>query len=232
MDTLILLSRLKSLLTRVPDFDLFSPKSTEHQTWLSEAHALVSAWDKLESVPIKSGMDWLSFESLRDLNVTQIMGAVHRTIAAIEATLPDDGTQAFGPGAVYDFFKSLSRLLGFAEKSIFIIDPYIDNSIFDSYLTPIQNDVSVRLLIQQYTQSVKPALSKFRAQYKTTIDVRASNSIHDRVIVIDGRECWVLGQSIKDAAKAKPNYLAPLSPDVAMMKVADYERIWAQAKAI
>nr|ART38834.1 H35 [uncultured bacterium] len=42
----------------------------------------------------------------------------------------------------------------------------------------------------------------------------------------------MLGQSIKDAAKSMPTYLAPLSSDVAAEKFADYENIWDKAAAI
>jgi hypothetical protein len=42
----------------------------------------------------------------------------------------------------------------------------------------------------------------------------------------------VLGQSIKDAAKTKPTYLAPLASDAAQLKKADYEQIWSAASPI
>jgi hypothetical protein len=51
-------------------------------------------------------------------------------------------------------------------------------------------------------------------------------------VFVDGSDCWVLGQSIKDAAKSMPAYLAPLSPDVALDKFEFYEIIWKEATPI
>ena len=61
---------------------------------------------------------------------------------------------------------------------------------------------------------------------------KRSPAIHDRVIIIDDTACWVLGQSIKDAAKNKPTYIAPLPSDVVTLKEAHYEKIWNAATAI
>jgi hypothetical protein len=38
-----------------------------------------------------------------------------------------------------------------------------------------------------------------------------------------------MGQSIKDAAKAKPTYLLPLPADIAKLKLTHYEAIWVTA---
>lgn len=92
--------------------------------------------------------------------------------------------------------------------------------------------VSVRLLVREYAAALKPALEKFVAQNKMNVEIRHSKSIHDRVVFLDNVSCWVLGQSIKDAAKSKPTYLAPLSFDAAQLKKADYDQIWVDGKKI
>jgi hypothetical protein len=51
-------------------------------------------------------------------------------------------------------------------------------------------------------------------------------------IFIDGYACWIIGQSVKDAAKAKPTYLVPVPPDVAPEKLNNYEEIWSKANAL
>ena len=54
--------------------------------------------------------------------------------------------QAFVPGKSYDFFKALSEVVDSATKSIFIIDIYLDDQIFDSYISGLPTDISIRLL--------------------------------------------------------------------------------------
>jgi len=51
--------------------------------------------------------------------------------------------------------------------------------------------------------------------------------VHDRVLIIDARDCWVLGQSVKDAAMKKPTYLVPVDAVSDMMRL--YEDAWKQA---
>jgi hypothetical protein len=65
-----------------------------------------------------------------------------------------------------------------------------------------------------------------------TVEIRTSQLIHDRVIFLDDRSCWVLGQSVKDAAKSMPTYLAPLPSDVIPLKKDVYEQIWSTAKPL
>lgn len=52
--------------------------------------------------------------------------------------------------------------------------------------------------------------------------------MHDRVLFIDSR-CWVIGQSIKDAAKKKPTYIVEHS-SILMRHI--YEEIWSKAPAL
>lgn len=78
----------------------------------------------------------------------------------------------------------------------------------------------------------KPAVEKFNTQLGAKAEVRISTEFHDRVLFLDGLSCLVMGQSIKDAAKTKPRYLAPLPSDIAKLKLVHYEGIWRSANAL
>jgi hypothetical protein len=153
-------------------------------------------------------------------------------VADLELKVPQSPEQVFGPGAVYDFFKTLGEVVSSAKKSLLIVDPYMDDQIFYAYLSKVNPAVSVRLLVGKHSPSLKIATAKFSAQHHMKLEVRSTKAIHDRLLFVDGEVCWVLGQSIKDAASSKPTYLAPLSPDVASAKLAQYEQVWQQANAI
>ena len=233
MDPHILLAQFKTLLSRTPSFDEYSPGSSVHLAWLGQAHALVRRWNPYEASGFKLASDFLGgFASTRGSNVATILGTLHRAIADLELRLPTTGAQAFGPGAQYDFFKALTAVVSSARHSLFVIDPYIDDTIFDSYLSAVPSGVSVKLLVEKCSAKVQPAAQKFIAQYNTALEVRRSKAFHDRVVFIDESECWVLGQSIAHAAASKPTYLAPLSPDIAALKLAHYENTWLAATAI
>jgi hypothetical protein len=169
---------------------------------------------------------------MRDHSLATVFGILNRAVADLELQLPASPAQAFGPGAVYDFFKALNSVVASAQSSLLIVDPYMDDTIFDAYLSAVPKTVAIRLLVEGYSVKVKPAAQRFAAQSGSLIEARRSPAFHDRVIFIDASECWVLGMSIRKAAESKPTYLAPLSPDIAALKLTHYEQVWSNATAI
>ena len=168
----------------------------------------------------------------RDHSLATVFGILNRAIADLELQLPATPAQAFGPGAVYDFFKALNLVISSAQSSLLIVDPYMDDTIFDAYLSDVPKTVAIRLLVEGYSAKVKSAAQRFTIQNGNSIEARRSLAFHDRVIFIDTGECWVLGMSIRKAAESKPTYLAPLSPDIATLKLSHYEQVWANATVI
>jgi hypothetical protein len=232
MEPEVLLAQLRALMERAPDFDDYSPTSREHMMWLGQAHALISRWNRMESISLKLASDSLSLELLRPGNVATIFGVLSRAIADLEINVPDKEQVAFAAGEVYDFFRELNKVIESAETSLFIVDPYLDHTVFDHYLNSRKPDVTVRLLLNKNAASVKAAAEKYTAQHGDILEVRKTTKIHDRVIFVDGYVCWVVGQSLKDAAKAKPTYLSPLSPDIVTEKLTGYEEIWNESNEI
>lgn len=90
----------------------------------------------------------------------------------------------------------------------------------------------MHLLTTNFDRATGTVMQKFKVKPGITFEARKSSEIHDRVIFIDGTECWVMGQSIKDAAKRKPAYMAPLPSDVISLKAKYYEDIWTRAVPI
>lgn len=232
MEAVALLAELRALADHVPDFGSYSPTSRPHMEWLGKAHALVAKWSPMEAILFKHAADMLPMDAIRDTNIAQIVGSVHRAMATLELQLPSQVSHVFGPGAVYDFFKSFRELISSATNRIFVIDPYLDEKVFDAYLEAVPRNVAVRLLAREYSSALKPAVASFVAQTGVAVEARTSAALHDRVFFLDDRSCWVLGQSIKDAAKSKTTYLAPLAADAAQLKKTIYETIWAGASPI
>ena len=87
----------------------------------------------------------------------------------------------------------------------------------------------MRLLSNKKAELLATSAQKYNAQHGAVLELRKSDSIHDRVIFIDRYVCWLLGQSVKDAAKAKPTYLVQAPPDIVPEKLENYENIWQSA---
>ncbi len=232
MEPQVILSHLRALIERAPDLEIYSPVSREHLVWLGQAHALVQRWNSTEAFFFKNASEFLAMQATRSSNIATIFGTLHRAIADLELKFPTDAQVNFGAGDVYDFFKALNKLIGSAEKCLFIVDPYLDHTVFDHYLTSRKPEVTVRLLLSKNSENIIPAAEKYVSQFGDVLQVRKSKALHDRVIFIDGYSCWLIGQSVKDAAKAKPTYLVELPPDVAPEKLKNYEEIWSQANVL
>jgi hypothetical protein len=227
----VLLAQLRSLLARAPDFRNRG-QATEQIAWLAQGHALITRWDKYEAMSFKLSSDFLIGDLNREVNIAQVLGALHRAAADLELQAAAASGQAFGSGAVYDFFKALRELVASAGKSLVIVDPYMDAQIFDEYLSSVSPGVSIQLLVANSSADLKAAAARFASQHKAKLEVRSSKQLHDRIIFVDEDVCWVVGQSIKDAAVKKATYLAPLSSDVAASKLAIYKAVWQSGSAI
>ena len=232
MDPLILLEKLRALVSMAPPLEGRGSYGQEQFAWLGRSSALISAWDRSEAISFGVAVNGMAGNLNRVANHGSVFTTIHKAIASIEEALPRTVGQAFGPGAAYDFFKALRELVATTESSIFLIDPYMDAETFDGYLSALPQGKMVQLLLTRYAENVRVAADKFAIQNSCRVEARKSSSIHDRVIIVDGAQCWVLGASIKDAAAKKPTYLAPLPADVTAQKVQIYEEIWNAATAI
>src|SRR6266849_8564434 len=121
MDHAVLLAELRVRADYVPDFDSFTVTSRIHHEWLGKVYALVEQWNPHETVSTRTNISMISTTVARDMGVAGVMTILHRGIADLELRLPAGADRAFGPGAVYDFFKALRDLLASATNSIMIV---------------------------------------------------------------------------------------------------------------
>jgi hypothetical protein len=108
----------------------------------------------------------------------------------------------YEPGEEYEFYRDVTACLKLAQKEIFVVDPYVNISIFNEYANAISRTVKFRLLSVSITADVMVLAQKYAGGGNFAL--RNSNSIHDRVLFADNR-VWVIGQSLKDAAKKETN---------------------------
>ncbi len=148
-------------------------------------------------------------------------------ISELELDLPDTGIKGvYEPGEEYEFYRDVSNCLKLAQKEILVIDPYLNTGIFNEYASAIPRTVKFRLLSANIPSDVMTLAQKYVSGGNFAL--RNSNSIHDRVLFADNR-VWVIGQSLKDAARKKPTYM--VEHDEPLMRGL-YESIWQAAAVI
>lgn len=104
----------------------------------------------------------------------------------------------FYDGQIFDAYVFVSNLIKSATTSIILIDNYIDESVFTLLDKRVQGVQAV-----VYTQAINKVtqldLGKHNAQYHP-IEVKQSQNIHDRFLIID-EVVYHIGASIKDLGK-------------------------------
>jgi phage regulator Rha-like protein len=111
--------------------------------------------------------------------------------------IPEQGI--FFEGQVFDAYNFVSDLFRRAEKSIVIIDNYVDDTVL-VHLTKIKKGVQVRIVTKSISDQFKLDLKKFREQY-FDIEVKEFRHSHDRFIIIDGSIVYLFGASLKDLGR-------------------------------
>lgn len=178
-------------------------------------------------VPFGEGVPHQLYQSNYEARMTAYETALRSCISALELDLPKAEIKGvYEPGQEYEFYSDVTACLKLAQKEIFVIDPYVSTEIFDVYAKAIPRTVFFRLLSANVLVDVKTLAQKYATGGNFAF--RTTNAIHDRVLFVDNR-VWVIGQSIKDAAKKKPTYI--IEHDEPLMRNT-YEDIWSKAPAI
>jgi len=105
----------------------------------------------------------------------------------------------FYDGQIFDAHKFVSSLIRKAEKSILLIDNYIDESVLD-LLTKKKKNVVVTILTSMPNKSLMLDEKKFNAQYPHII-IKEFNKAHDRFLILDNKDVYHFGASLKDLGK-------------------------------
>ena len=105
----------------------------------------------------------------------------------------------FFEGQIYDAYSLIIDIIKTAKNKILIIDNYVDESIL-KMLAKKNKNVEVVILTSQNNNLTKLDINKFNKQYPT-LKVAQSNKFHDRFIIIDNKELYHCGASLKDLGK-------------------------------
>lgn len=131
-------------------------------------------------------------------NVQAISEKVNQIELQINSHLiPTQGV--FFDGQIFDAYELASRIIRAAKKSIVLIDNYIDENTL-THLTKKNKGVKVHLLTKNINKQLALDIQKANEQYGN-FEVKVFAQSHDRFLIIDGKEVYHLGASLKDLGK-------------------------------
>jgi hypothetical protein len=173
--------------------------------------------------------DWQAQKNF-ELRIEAFQGTLESCISELEASLPEAEIQAaYAAGDEFAFYADLKGILAAAAKEVFVIDNYLNSDFFELYVTPIAKTVRVRILTNAVGGNLLVVATKFAT--RGNFELKTSKDVHDRHVFVDGRG-WIIGQSIKDAAKKKPTYMIEISTTIVTTVQDSYEGIWAGATSV
>lgn len=242
----VLYGELKSLAANRPEclqyIDDRGNLRQDVQSWLGRLFALVEASGEIiDTGQLRAKIGQLRL-TVRDQGYHaegEIWAIFERTLARAELASPVGARGAFVPvGGHFDAFSALAKVLGSAHKGILIIDPYLDEAILTDFLPLASEKIELRLLCDESTikPSLRPAVTRWISQFGDfrPIEARitAPRLLHDRLIMIDETDVWIVTQSFKDLGARAPGSIEKANAESGRLKINAYAMLWASATPI
>lgn len=131
-------------------------------------------------------------------NMFSIIKKVNDIDLQINANLPP--TQGvFFDNQVFDAYTLLADIVRTAKKTIVLIDNYINDTTL-THLCKKQKNVNLTLLTKTISKQLHLDVKKANTQYPT-VAVKQFTKAHDRFLIIDNKEIYHIGASLKDLGK-------------------------------
>lgn len=104
----------------------------------------------------------------------------------------------FYEGQMFDAYSFVSDLIRGAKSKIILIDNYVDDSVLTLFLK--NQDIDVIIYTKNISKQLTLDLKKYNSQYKP-IEIKKFENSHDRFLILDEKELYHLGASLKDLGK-------------------------------
>ena len=104
----------------------------------------------------------------------------------------------FFDGEIYDAYVFINNLFKKAKKEVILIDNYIDDTILTLF-SKYQN-LNFLIITKSISKQLQLDIDKYNSQYKN-LKIKTTNKFHDRFLIIDNKEAYHIGASLKDLAK-------------------------------
>lgn len=114
-------------------------------------------------------------------------------------------------GKIYDAYSILLDIFNETKDEIIIIDNYVNKELLDilRYV-----DKKIIIMSKNYNEEL---IKKYKSQYKNIMLIN-DNSFHDRYIILDRKEVYTSGMSLKDIGK-KYSYINKINESIFIVEL-------------
>jgi len=141
------------------------------------------------------------FQRIENIELKQLKSEnkIEYILNALEQNEVTPKQGIFFDGQIFDAYKFVSDLIKSADKSIIIIDNYIDDSVL-TILDKRNVNVTAKIYTAKISKQLQLDIKKHNQQYPEIIIEKYDKS-HDRFIIIDNKKVFHLGASLKDLGR-------------------------------
>ena len=204
---------LKEELDNVPVVAKFATTAADGKVYQTEHYNLDMVISVGFRVKSRRGVDFRRWANtilkeymLKGYSINQRLSELEKTVALhsekidffVRTSLPPvEGI--FFDGQIFDAYKFASDLIRSARKSLLLIDNYVDESVL-LMLSKRNPGVSATIYTQKITPQLQLDLDKHNDQYPP-INIRTYRNSHDRFLIVDDKDVYHIGASLKDLGK-------------------------------
>ncbi|WP_405339042.1 ORF6N domain-containing protein [Fibrobacter sp.] len=105
----------------------------------------------------------------------------------------------FFKGQIFDAYAFFQDIIKTAKKEIILIDGYVDLSVLER-LSVKQKNVSVKIYTHPKAELRQADVEQFNKQYPTA-SMDYTQKMHDRFLIVDNKDLYLIGASLKDLGK-------------------------------
>lgn len=150
--------------------------------------------------------------------VSSSIDAMAETVVALAKVPPPPFSVTLAAGTPFDAYILLSRLVESATEYVYVVDGYLDASLFDRYLFRVPDGVMVRLCTNPdnwnrkgWKEQFEQAEALFKIQHPEYERVDRVD-LHARYLLTE-TGAWRIDGSIKDVAVAKDCPIHTIAPE-------------------
>jgi len=104
----------------------------------------------------------------------------------------------FYDGQIYDAYVFVNDLLKSARSEVVLIDNYIDDTVFTLFSK--YPNMKIKIYTKSISKQLQLDFQKYKLQYKN-IELQEFKKAHDRFLILDQKEMYHIGASLKDLGK-------------------------------
>lgn len=204
---------LKEELKEIPVVAKFATTAADGKVYQTEHYNLDMVISVGFRVKSRRGVDFRRWANtilkeylLKGYSINQRLSELEKTVALhsekidffVRTSLPPvEGI--FFDGQIFDAYKFATDLIKTARKSLLLIDNYVDESVL-LMMSKRNPGVSATIYTQKITAQLQLDLDKHNDQYPP-INIRTYRNSHDRFLIVDDKEVYHIGASLKDLGK-------------------------------